>query len=95
MYECEMSRTIRLHRCQAKTTRFTGYSTGHRGERERGTHRQIGEIGVRETEQRGGGVGRQKREGIGRQRGDTEEGGGGVERQRGEIKVYQNSHRYI
>ena len=22
MYECEMSRTIRLHRCQAKTTRF-------------------------------------------------------------------------
>ena len=23
MYECEMSRTIRLHRCQAKTTRFS------------------------------------------------------------------------
>ena len=25
MYECEMSRTIRLHRCQAKTTRFIYY----------------------------------------------------------------------
>ena len=31
MYECEMSRTIRLHRCQAKTTRFMVAATVESG----------------------------------------------------------------
>ena len=30
-YECEMSRTIRLHRCQAKTTRFMVAATVESG----------------------------------------------------------------